>query len=77
MNSNYYPDKAAAAQEQYCSERNTPMYAPKDGVCPCCGRNIYSSLRTSKGEIVVGYSVQFASEHLITRCSWCCASFTD
>ena len=77
MNSHYFPDKAAAAQEQYCNEHKLPLFAPKDGTCHCCGRNIYAAFRTSGDTIIGGYSVQYAGERLITNCSWCNASFTD
>jgi len=53
--------EAIAAQRKYCDEKKLPHFAPSDGKCWCCHRNIYED----------GYSVERASSELIIRCPHC------
>lgn len=62
----YDPQKAAAAQAKYCKENNLPLFAPYDGVCWACRRNIY--------EII---SIEGAGNHLITGCPLCHRSYCE
>lgn len=55
-------------QEEYCEENNLPHFAPKDGRCYKCGKNIYS---------VDGISIESAGKHLITGCPFCHYSYCE
>lgn len=57
---------AARAQEAYCDGQEAPMFAPRDGICPACGRNIYEAL-----------TVEQAGTRLITGCPLCHYSFLE
>lgn len=76
MDMNFDRKKAATAQEQYCDEHECPRFAPADGNCPRCGRNIYEPVKTKTG-MVYGFSVEYAEQHLITGCPYCNATFVD
>ena len=74
MNRTFNPESAAAAQEAYCEEHGIPMFAPKNGCCPNCCRNIY--LPISNGIVrLYGVSVQEAGERVISGCPHCHKSF--
>ena len=76
MENNFNPVKAAMAQEHYCEEREGPMFAPHNGICPRCGRNIYLPTNGSKGA-VHGITVEKAGNQLITGCPHCNYSFVE
>lgn len=76
MENHYSSEAAETAQREYTSRSNCPMFAPKGGICYRCSQNIYGVFKTYKGA-VYGYSVEYAESHLITRCPFCSASFTD
>ena len=59
--------EAIAAQQQYCKEHKAPHFAPDDGFCYSCGKQIYAN----------GRSVKYASENLITGCPHCHRSYCD
>ena len=54
------------AQIEYCKENNMPMFAPLDGRCFRCGRNIFENMTLEK-----------ARQVHITGCSSCHQSFCD
>lgn len=64
----YDPESAAMAQEARCHELEMPRFAPNDGRCPNCRRNIYEE---------GGYSLEYAAEHAITGCPFCHHSFVE
>ena len=67
----FSPWKAEKAQEEYCKVHDAPEFFPNHYVgfmCYRCHRNIFSP---------GGYSVEFASNHLITGCPFCHASYCD
>lgn len=68
----YDPEKAIQAQILFCDEHNLPHFAPEDGFCWCCHRNIYR-----RGELGQGYSVLRAAQVLITSCPYCRRSFCE
>lgn len=76
MDNNYNPVLAAKAQEEYCDAHEIPHFAPRDGHCYHCGRNIYLPTNGSRGT-VYGYSVEYAENHLITGCPHCNYSFVE
>ncbi|MFV8845118.1 hypothetical protein [Serratia fonticola] len=66
---------ARQAQAKYCKEKQYPHFAPLDGICYRCKRDIYqqqaSSVRTT------GVSVQEAGSKLICFCPHCNRSYDD
>ena len=70
-----------ACQKKYCEENGYPMFAPPDGVCYFCGKNIYSP-RLAKGygghkETYTGIPTFRAGCILITGCPHCNYSFVE
>ena len=59
---------AINAQKKYCEEKHLPYFAPKDGRCWRCGKNIYS---------INGISVEQATNNLITGCPFCNYSYCE
>lgn len=57
------------AQRKYCQANSLPMFAPGNGACPFCGRDIYSG--------PYGYDEKRAGGTLITGCPYCHRSFVD
>lgn len=76
MEKHYNSEAAEAAQADYTDRNHCPMFAPKGGICYRCSRNIYGTFKTYRG-VAYGYSVEYAENHLITRCPFCSASFTE
>ncbi|MBE5807740.1 MAG: hypothetical protein E7317_05305 [Clostridiales bacterium] len=70
--------EAAAAQKRYCEENEIPQFAPANGWCSACGRNIYEPY-TYRGreEDTRGISVDAAGKRLITSCPHCNTTFCD
>lgn len=71
----YDIDKARKAQREYCDKNHLPHFAPYDGCCFRCGRNIYSPVKYPK--YTVGITVEEAGSTLITGCPFCSASYVD
>ena len=69
MKETYDVLKASLAQEEYCREKKMPYFAPSNGICWSCKKNIYEDL--------IGISVEEASVELITGCPHCYKSFLD
>lgn len=65
----YYADEEIEvkinAQKKYCGE-NTPLFAPEDGICGFCFKQIYTDIPLER-----------ASEELITNCPHCSHTFCD
>ena len=76
MEKTYDTAEAVKAQERYCDEHEIPIFAPRNGLCSWCGRNIYEPVKTRTG-MVYGYSVEYAEQHLITGCPYCNTTFAD
>lgn len=68
--------KAREAQEKYCIEHKVPHFAPMDGICYKCHRNIYEEIEQPYGA-KTGISVEKASKGLITGCPHCNRSYCD
>jgi hypothetical protein len=64
--------KCAQKQKDVCSEKSYPHFAPSNGVCWKCNRNIYQNYeidnRISDGE---------TGEKFITGCPHCNRSYCD
>lgn len=74
----YDPTEAVKAQEAYCDEHEFPIFAPSNGWCVNCGRNIFEAY-TYRGceDQTTGISVQEAKTRLITCCPHCNTTFCD
>jgi hypothetical protein len=55
-------------QAQLCKEKELPHFAPSNGICWRCKRNIYQNYGTSKGK---------TGEEFITGCPHCSRSYCD
>ncbi len=71
--------KACEAQAKLCKEKAFPHFAPTNGVCWGCGRNIYEPQTVTHGErsYSVGSTVESAAKSLITGCPHCHRSYCD
>ena len=54
------------AQKKYCDENQLPHFAPTDGICWRCHKQIYDAI-----------SLEKASNTLITGCPHCHYSYCD
>ena len=60
--------EARKAQAELCKERGLPHFAPDNGVCWRCNKNIYQNYETSMG--VTG-------KEFVTGCPHCNRSYCD
>lgn len=78
----YNIKEAKVAQKKYCQEKGLPLFAPVDGVCWGCYRNIYSCV-SHKDSIIpyhfyyTGITAEQAGKFHITGCPHCNKSFCD
>lgn len=72
----FNPVKAAEAQKAYCEKNEYPQFAPANGICWYCNRNIYIPTNGSAGA-VLGITVESAGNFLITGCPHCHHSYCD
>lgn len=63
---------ASIAQRAYCDASGSTYFAPDNGICYHCGRNIYQTYGESRG-----ISQDEASHSLITGCPHCNYSFCE
>ncbi|HHQ6537959.1 hypothetical protein J8631_00310 [Serratia fonticola] len=66
---------ARQAQAKYCKEKQYPHFAPLDGICYRCKRDIYQQQTASARP--TGISVQEAGSKLICFCPHCNRSYDD
>lgn len=57
------------AQKKYCISNGYPVFAPSDGICHSCHKNIYQGARA--------ITLQEASSKLITGCPYCSTSYVE
>ena len=72
--------KSIKAQRDYCNEKGYPYFAPNDGVCWRCHRNIYQRIehKADRGNsYCTGISTEEAGKFHITGCPHCNKSFCD
>ncbi|EQK42736.1 hypothetical protein C672_1680 [[Clostridium] bifermentans ATCC 638] len=76
--------KCREAQKEYALKNGAPYFAPSDGVCWKCNRNIYQNYEICDfdgiyiyKQISDGYSLNRASSELITGCPHCSRSYCD
>lgn len=67
--------EAVKAQKKYCEERGFPHFAPLNGKCYSCNRDIYQPMQ--KGKFQSGVTVEAAGNNLITGCPHCNRSYCD
>jgi hypothetical protein len=54
------------AQDRYCKKEKLPHFAPYDGLCYACKRQIYDR-----------YTLDYCKNALITGCPYCQWSYCD
>lgn len=59
-------DEAIEAQKQYCDEHEAPFFAPLNGICWSCKKQIFNII-----------PVETARSSLITGCPNCHRSYCD
>lgn len=69
-------EAAKQAQEEYCEEHGVPHFAPYNGICHMCYKNIYQT-HSKKDKSVRGYTATEARRIHITSCPHCNASFIE
>jgi hypothetical protein len=63
----YDVQKSIEAQRKYCKEKGYPHFAPRNGICLYCSRQIYET----------GITTERAGSTLITGCPYCNKSYCD
>lgn len=75
--------EARKVQEEYCKANELPHFAPSDGRCYSCNRQIYEEMKHDRiingleSPYMTGISVEKASSVLITGCPHCNYSYCD
>lgn len=64
------------AQKKYCRDNKAPHFAPEDGFCWSCGKQIYADYH-EHGFTDHGRNLEYASTELITGCPHCSRSYCD
>ena len=59
-------DRKMNAQKKMCEEDEVPLFAPEDGLCGFCGKQIYNRISMEKAE-----------KELITHCPYCSMAYND
>ncbi|PUU86959.1 MAG: hypothetical protein CI947_2353 [Halanaerobium sp.] len=76
--SEYNKEKAIAAQKAFAKKTNSPHFAPDNGVCWKCHKNIYepeTSINGNGNEYTTGVTVEKAKTSLVTGCPHCNRSY--
>jgi len=68
-------DKAIEAQHNLCKSKGYPYFAPVNGFCHNCKKNIFE--KHIDGNFIRGIDVDKASKELITGCPHCSRSFCE
>ena len=75
MDKRYDVQESIKAQKEHCQAKKYPHFAPTDGICYRCRRQIYSPF-TANG-FTSGITVEKAGKELITGCPHCNYSYCD
>lgn len=77
MEKTYDINKSIKAQHDYQEDKGLPDFAPDDGKCWRCKKNIYQALETLQDHKFrkTGICVEEAGSELITGCPHCNYSF--
>lgn len=83
-NETFNVNEAIKAQAKLCKEKNYPHFAPHDGQCWDCGRNIYEKWERNENssfggtrKVVSGITVEKAGKELVTGCPHCHRTYCD
>lgn len=74
MDNIYNPAEAIKAQEEYCTAKHVPRFAPANGMCTYCQEQIYAPRR---GKTTGGISLKEAGSRMVTGCPHCHRSFCE
>lgn len=81
INETYEVSLAVKAQKDYCKSNEAPHFAPRNGVCWKCNKNIYEQHEKQYAGndkvFVFGISVEKAGSELVTGCPHCNRSYCD
>jgi hypothetical protein len=80
LNKIFDVNKSIAAQEKLCMEKGYPHFAPMNGVCWWCHRNIYNPVEHERKTLtpyITGIDVEKAGRKLVTGCPHCNRSYCD
>lgn len=81
INETYDVSLAVKAQKEYCKSSGAPHFAPRNGVCWKCNKNIYEQHEKryagNDKVFVFGISVEKAGSELVTGCPHCNRSYCD
>ena len=81
MENIYNIQEAILAQQKYCKETGYPHFAPHNGICYRCNRNIYKEEKHTNqyngNTYTTGITVEKAASELITGCPHCNRSYCD
>lgn len=75
MEKTFNVQESIAAQKKFQQEKDYPDFAPANGRCYNCKRQIYEEM--DQGDHKTGISVQRASGELITGCPHCHYSYCE
>jgi DNA-directed RNA polymerase subunit RPC12/RpoP len=75
MQKTFSPVAAQKAQAEYCQKHNAPHFAPLDGVCFRCKKNIYQE--NGIPGYTTGISHEEATSTLVIYCPHCNLSYCD
>lgn len=67
---------AAYLQYKHCADSGHLLFAPNDGRCYHCGRNIYEPVKRKDGT-ETGITVEAAGKTVVTGCPHCNYSFCE
>lgn len=67
----YNVQESIEAQAKYCEENGYPHFAPRNGICLHCSRQIYDT------DYEAGITTEEASSTLVTGCPYCNKSYCD
>lgn len=75
----YDINESIKAQAQYCIEKDMPHFAPANGRCWTCQKNIYTKIeKVWNGKVITtGITTKEASAGLVTGCPHCNRSYCD
>ncbi|AHM74549.1 hypothetical protein [Yersinia hibernica] len=71
----YSSNMARKAQEEYCQNNGAPHFAPRDGICFRCKKDIYQ--QHSLNGRSTGITIEKAGNELVTYCPHCNRSYDD
>lgn len=81
INETFNVSLAVKAQKDYWKSNGLPNFAPRNGVCWNCNKNIYEQHEKRYGGdvkgFVTGISVEKAGSELVTGCPHCNRSYCD